>query len=385
MFDNDSMHTKLDYSIVGEEIIQSLVDTKQKTQKIVKTPNIETDSIQEAQFLNMKFKAISVQLDTSIEYTKEELIMSGITMCKIVENIGFTVRDIVRIGGKDYRTMIGPLLTDPQIFSKYIFEIVYTLGCLNSRLGIIQGDLHMNNAVIYPMVKTNYTETNAVILYEIDGLYYKFPHYGAYGGIIDFSRAILLETQIQEDFNEEFANDVVYKQRSSILAIYKMFFPDFYDKYSSKLNEALKDNYDAVFKIVSAIDTYRVLTDMTTILKSARDNTKIHPKNIALVEKIKNTASTILTQNMQSFLTDNIEMKEFPNMIIVKEFIKDFVVEKLEPNETPCDLFSYSRPLIYDPSKESDFPDFMKRKFGDDIMKKYKQTHDLTYEYYSDY
>lgn len=385
MFDNDSMHTKLDYSIVGEEIIQSLVDTKQKTQKIVKTPNIETDSIQEAQFLNMKFKAISDQLDTSIEYTKEELIMSGITMCKIVENIGFTVRDIVRIGGKDYRTMIGPLLTDPQIFSKYIFEIVYTLGCLNSRLGIIQGDLHMNNAVIYPMVKTNYTETNAVILYEIDGLYYKFPHYGAYGGIIDFSRAILLETQIQEDFNEEFANDVVYKQRSSILAIYKMFFPDFYDKYSSKLNEALKDNYDAVFKIVSAIDTYRVLTDMTTILKSARDNTKIHPKNIALVEKIKNTASTILTQNMQSLLTDNIEMKEFPNMIIVKEFFKDFVVEKLEPNETPCDLFSYSRPLKYDPGKESDFPDFMKRKFTDQVFAKYKQTHDLTYEYYSDY
>jgi hypothetical protein len=218
MFDNDSMHTKLDYSMIGEEIVQLLADTQKKTtetstvstvpdpsksKKISKSLKAKSDSSDipdDVQFINAKFKTISDQLENSIEYTKEELIMSGITMCKIVENIGFTIRDIVRIGGKDYRTMIGPLLIDPSIFSKYVFEIVYTLGCLNSKLGIIQGDLHMNNAVIYPMVRSNYVETNAVILYEIEGLYYKFPHYGAYGGIIDFSRAILLESQIEKDF-----------------------------------------------------------------------------------------------------------------------------------------------------------------------------------------
>lgn len=387
MFDNDSMHTKLDYSVVGEDIVQSLVDTQKKTAKtpISKKSDSRNSDIDEVQFLNAKFKAISDQLENSIEFTKEELVMSGVTMCKIVENIGFTLRDIVRIGGKDYRTMIGSLLTDPSIFSKYIFEIVYTLGCLNSKLGVIQGDLHMNNAVIYPMVRSNHKETNAVILYEINGLYYKFPHYGAYGGIIDFSRAILLESQVEKDFGKEFAEEFIYKQRASISAIYKMFFPDFYEKHSTKLIETLKTNYDTVFKVVSAIDTYRVMSDLSTILKSAKDITKIHPKNITLVDKVKNMAQTMLTQNMQSLLIENVEMEDYPNMIIVKECFKEFVVDKLEPTETPCDLFSYSRPLKFDSDKETNFPDFMKRKFTDQVFAKFKKPHDLTYEYYSDY
>lgn len=385
MFDNDSMHTKLDYSVVGEEIVQSLVDTQKKTSKTPITKKSDSD-IDEVQFLNAKFKAISDQLENSIEFTKEELVMSGITMCKIVENIGFTLRDIVRIGGKDYRTMIGPLLTDPSIFSKYVFEVVYTLGCLNSKLGVIQGDLHMNNAVIYPMVRSNHKETNAVILYEINGLYYKFPHYGAYGGIIDFSRAILLESQVEKDFGKEFAEEFIYKQRASISAIYKMFFPDFYEKHSAKLIELLKTNYDTVFKVVSAIDTYRVMSDLSTILKSAKDNTKIHPKNITLVDKIKNMAQTMLTQNMQSLLIENVEMEDYPNMIIIKECFKEFVVDKLEPTETPCDLFNYSRPLKYNSDKESNFPDFMKRKFTQDLDSKYKMKYDFkNFEYYSDY
>jgi hypothetical protein len=385
MFDNDSMHTKLDYSIVGENIVQSLVDTQKKTSKTTsESSKYELDSDDEIQYLNAKFKAISDQLENTIEFTKEELVMSGVTMCKIVENIGFTIRDIVRIGGKDYRTMIGPLLTDPAIFSKYMFEIVYTLACLNSKIGIIQGDLHMNNAVINPVVKSNHTETNAVILYEIDGSYYKFPHYGAYGGIIDFSRAIIQESQIEKDFGKEFAEEYIYKQRSAILAIYKTFFPDFYEKHSVKLIESLKTKYDSVFKIVSAIDTYRVMMDLVTILKSAKENTKIHPKNIALIEKIRNMAQTMLTQNMQALLLGGIET-DYPNLIIVKECFKEFIVDKLESMETPCDLFSYSRPMKYDSTKESEFPEFLKRKFTEQVFAKFKKPHDLTYKYYSDY
>jgi hypothetical protein len=102
-------------------------------------------------------------------------------------------------------------------------------------------------------------------------------------------------------------------------------------------------------------------------------------------EKIKNMAYMMLTQNLQTLIIENIKMKDYPNMIIVKECFKDFIVNKLEPSETPCDLFSYSRPLKYNSDKESNFPDFMKRKFVNDVMNKYKETHDLSYEYYSDY
>ena len=385
MFDNDAMHTKLDYSVIGEDIVQSLEDMQKKTIKVPDQQRKNEYSLEEVQFLNNKFKTISDQLDNSIEYTKEELVMSGISMCKIVENIGFTIRDIIRIGGKDYRGMIGPLLTDPSIFSKYIFELVYTLGCLNSKLGIIQGDLHMNNAVLFPLVRTKHDETNSFILYEVNDIYYKFPHYGTYSGIIDFSRAILLESRIKEDFGKEYATEFIYRQRNAILAIYKSSFPEFYEKHQTRLNEALREKYDAIFKIVSAIDTHRVLTDLSIILKSGRDDgVKIHPKNIVLVDKIKNLAQNILTQNMQSFLIEGIEMKEFPNMMIVSECFKDFILDKIDSNETPCDIFRYSRPLKYDSDVEKNFPDFMKRKFSMEIENKYK-IEPFKHEYYSEY
>jgi len=367
MFDNDAMHTKLDLSRVGENIAESLEMIQKQTYSEPTKNNKETDE----QFLNMRFKHLSEQLDASIDYTEEEIIMSGISMVKVVEHIGFTMRDLVSIGGKDPREMVGPLLTSQRVFSKYIFDIVYTLMCLNTKLGVIQGDLHLNNAVIFPLAKTDHKKNETIVIYQIGETYYKFPHYGSFGGVIDFSRAIVSQSQIKKDYGEDFGEEYIQKQKNSILAVYKMFFPDFYAKYSFKLNEFLKENFDMGFKIATAIDSYRLFGDMIILLNSSPE--RILPANIKLLERIRNISLNILTEKMQSVLIKNESMKEFPHELILRECFKEYTISSDEPlpeTERLCDYYHYDRPLTYDHVNEKDFPELMTQKFVNDTRKK---------------
>lgn len=370
MFDNDVMHTKLDLSKVGENIAESLELIQQQTYNISDSKNPSKND--EEQYLNMRFKHLSDQLDASIEYTEEEIVMSGISMVKVVEHIGFTIRDIVNIGGKDPREMIGPLLTSYKVFGKYIFEIVYTLMCLNTKLGVIQGDLHLNNAVIFSLAKTDHIKNETVIIYQIGDRYYKFPHYGSFGGVIDFSRAIVTQSQIKKDFGEDFGEEFIQKQKNAILSVYKMFFPDFYSKYSFKLNEFLKENFDLGFKIATAIDSYRIFGDMIILLKASSE--RILPANITLLERIRNISLNILTEKMQSVLLKNDTMKEFPHELILRECFSEFTISPDEPlpeTERLCDYYHYDRPLQYDHVYEKDFPEIMTKKFISESRKKF--------------
>lgn len=370
MFDNDAMHTKLDLSKVGENIAESLELIQRQTYEVSNSKTPAKDD--EEQFLNMRFKQLSDQLDASIEYTEEEIVMSGISMVKVVEHIGFTIRDLVKIGGKDSREMIGPLLTSQKVFGKYIFEIVYTLMCLNTKLGVIQGDLHLNNAVIFPLAKTDHTKNETIVIYQIGDRYYKFSHYGSFGGVIDFSRAIVTQYQIKKDFGEDFGEEFIQKQKNAILSVYKMFFPEFYAKYSFKLNEFLKENFDLGFKIATAIDSYRLFGDMITLLKASPE--RILPANITLLERIRNISLNILTEKMQSILLKNDTMSEFPHALILRECFSEFTISPNDPlpeTERLCDYYHYDRPLTYDHVHEKDFPEIMSKKFENKTRNSY--------------
>ena len=89
MFDNDSMHTKLDMSDTGSVIADELEETKKKT--ISSNGDKMPDDLK---YINNRFKSLADKIEASIDFAEEEIVMSGVLMCKIVENIGFTVRDL---------------------------------------------------------------------------------------------------------------------------------------------------------------------------------------------------------------------------------------------------------------------------------------------------
>lgn len=359
MFDNDAMHTKIDHSQIGEDIIFSLEETRKKTQ------HIDDD---DENYLNMRFKALSDQIESSIEFTEAEVVMSGITMCKVVENIGFTIRDIITIGGKDPYNMIGPLLMDHNVFAKYMFELIYTLLCLNTKLGVIQGDLHLNNAVINPFAQVDYPKNKTVVVYDLDNKLYTFPHYGSFAGIIDFSRAIISKERIKSDFNGVFSDEFVIKQKVSIIASYKMFFPEFYKKNSYELNELLNHNYELVFKLASAFDSYRLIGDMIILMNASK--VRINAKNIKMLEMIKSISLNYLTYHMQKAINGDRSFN-FPHADIIDQCFSDFIRNPTE-EERICDLYQYNNELKYDTNDEKDFPPIIQKEFDIKIREKFK-------------
>lgn len=363
MFDNNAMHTKIDQSQIGQDIAESLEKIQKKTKRLVNKSSV----LENEQFINMRFKSISDQIESSIDYTEEEVVMSGITLCKVVENIGFTVRDIITIGGKDPYGMIGPLLSNHDIFSKYIFELTYTLLCLNTKVGVIQGDLHLNNAVINQFVRVNRPNNNTVVLYDVGNSLYTFPHYGSFGGIIDFSRAIINKKRIEEDFDDVYASQFIIKQKASILAIYKMFFPEFYKKNSLELNELLNHNYELVFKLVAAFDSYRLFGDMIILLNAS--NVRVNVKNIKLLQTIKHISLNYLTYHMQKAINGDRQFND-PHAEIIEECFSAFI-RSPEPNETICDIYSYQNDMRYDTTVDK-FPKIISKNFDPNLRKKFK-------------
>ena len=60
---------------------------------------------------------------------------------------------------------IGNLFEDFGMFQKYMFEIIYSLYCLNLR-GIIHGDLHLNNVTLNK--KNLNVKDNNYVIYNLN-------------------------------------------------------------------------------------------------------------------------------------------------------------------------------------------------------------------------
>ena len=71
------------------------------------------------------------------------------------------------INNKQIDKNIGNLLTDYESFKKYIFEIIYSLYCLNIK-GIIHGDLHLNNITFNIQNYNNNEKDNNFVIYNIN-------------------------------------------------------------------------------------------------------------------------------------------------------------------------------------------------------------------------
>ena len=77
-----------------------------------------------------------------------------------------------------------------------MFELVYTLYCLNSKKGVIHGDLHLNNFTVHPLYFTEFKNPdelkNPSMLYVLDkNHYYLFPSRQYHIVVIDFSRSLI--------------------------------------------------------------------------------------------------------------------------------------------------------------------------------------------------
>lgn len=337
LYDNDAQKIRLRHSNVGKEISRRLYHAEKFTKEVLNQSEEEDEDEMEfsTDYISDEFRNLSALINEPINYTKENIIMSDVSICMVLQRMGRTLTDILQLIGdrnQDYVVSIGDIFSKYDIFAMYIFNIVYTLYCLNQN-GIIHGDLHLNNVSIHiPVIYSKPINTH--ILYIIHDMAYVLPMHNALSCIFDFSRCIFNSETVEKT---EYAAAMHDRQCSDIMAMYAREFPAFFAKYRSRIQTAYIEYPDYVFQFYTAYDMYNMMQKLIVQLKRHKTADKI----MRLCEQILNKTRTVLTDEFEKFL--NVVNKERvvnPNLRIINTIFAQFHVK------TPPDI-DYANIVIY--------------------------------------
>lgn len=368
LYDNKEIYQKILYS----DQIKSILLLLNKAN----SGFIEINNNQRNEFIDSLIR----KLKKIIQISENKMLMSNISLCYFSEYSGKTIYDYYNkiIDNKKINNKIGNLFEDYDIFEKYIFEIVYSLYCLNLR-GIIHGDLHLNNITLN--VKNNNIKDNSYVVYDLNNeinnnilkyfnnefvkdksvkkeseeLVYVFEHKGTYPCIIDYSRSYVLLKLIHENIIEKEKNKIrekfIKSERNRIINELKGIFPNFMKNNAHKIKFLfLNKNFDILFIYFSAFDIFKFATNLLIFIKKAStiNNINVNDKIINLLTDISKKAYSYLEKIIDEN-TYNTEINHtFPNYNIILEFFPNnkFDIKlknKLNKNTNIIDIFSINR------------------------------------------
>jgi hypothetical protein len=358
MYDNQVMHIKLHNSETASEIVKELEQARKNTYILDPVENKEI-------FLGYNMEGLSRAIEFPMDFAEEEIVVSTNTLCSLTEHVGRTMADQPALmNDKDYSNATGALFSSPTWFSKYTFEYLYGLYSLNIKLGVIHGDLHLNNITLFAKrLVVNYKDgnphfPNPVIIYNVHGTLYIYPTTGRTSCIIDFSRSVI--NDISPVIDSRITHNkyiIINEQMKKIMHIYEHNFPEFYNTYKAELRNALENNYSIVFKLLTAIDSRKLSMGMITLV----------PKGplSEMMEKIKKMSEQYLTVSMLAVFKGHItaiEQMDWPLLNIIKTVYSDYTIEKykLLEESTLIDYFSIDNEIQYNTRDYEQFPPTVK-------------------------
>ena len=342
LFDNEIIYNKLFYSDKIKNILNYLY--------LIKNDLIALDNSE-----NNIIPKLVKELKKLISISEDNLLMSNVSICYLSEYSGKTVYDYFNkiVDPSKINMSIGNLYEDYDIFKKYIFELIYSLYCLNLK-GIIHGDLHLNNITFN--IQNNSKDSNNYVVYNINennhnnlDNAYLFKHYGCYPTIIDFSRSYIFLKLIDEDIIEKEKNKIRNKFISSetkrIISELNKIFPNYIKNNYHKIKFLFKNtNFEILFTYFSAYDTFTFSTNLLIFLKkiSIQKNININNKNIELLNNISKKSYNYLEQIIIQDNYENGKVHKFPNYLLIEAFFKDNLIsnKKINKNDNIIDIFS---------------------------------------------
>ena len=403
LYDNIEIYKKILYSDKIKEILNYLY--------LAKNNLIELKSFNEKEKL---INSLLIKLKKIIKDSESGILMSNISLCYFSEYSGKTIYDYLNKIANDTKIInddsivnchIGNLYTDYDIFSKYIFEIIYSLYCLNLK-GIIHGDLHLNNItmnssidlckdsnVIYDL-NNNYHENimDYILNYQenidfksknnyLDNCYI-FKHYGTYPCIIDFSRSFLLVNIIDENIIEKeknkIRNNFIKTEKKRIINELNKIFPNYIKNNAHKIKFLFKNkNFNVLFLYFSAYDIFTFSTNLLIFMKkiSINNNLKVNDNILNLLSNISKKSYYYLEQIIDENNYNINETKyQFPNYLILKEFFSDFIVKKNDTKKEIVNLFNLDNINKYQSLEmikyrlKEDLNNFIKNESNKDII-----------------
>jgi hypothetical protein len=380
LFDNIAMHDKYAHSSIAENISSQL----KNTDKLNYVNNDRTKG-----FISNKFAKLSRALQKSIVYADSDIRLTELAVCMTSEYVGRTLRDLpILIANKEHLPGLDLSFTDTHIFTKHMFEYVYAFYCMNSKIGMMHGDLHMNNATIgrlYHM--TNKKNIPYVkdphIAFIIDSEVYMFKHVGLFSIIIDFSRAILGDhARLEHEFSERFAEQYFKDQRTRVLQMIYHYFPKLMNKYKDKIEVLLTNSYPLMFKILTAIDTYVIMSNIAAMFglddAFTHGKIKIAPGAINLLKKLSTMAEHLVVSNIRAAIEGRISSPddiEWPNLLILQKNFTEYKLtpERMKESVTVVDIFNSNNDIVSDIDDYDSWGPLLSLEKEIELRKKYGQ------------
>ena len=384
LFDNPVQYDKMERSDIAKNIAYLLLQAQSYTYE---NPGEERQSLHTQKgsittWLSNRFQILFDKIQIPIDYSKEDIIMGDAALCILSEYVGRTFSDMLNLCevSEYYNTYLGdPLNAGIEYFIKFIFDLCYSLYCINTKLGIIHTDLHLSNVTIHhnqPMYLKEISKIqNAQILYVLGNTSeYQFlmQTHGYYASIIDFSRCV-----IHTDFINKFQDPSLPKiysvtsdlnkfQTSQIDYLVKAYIHEF-PTFQSKKNELkvlFQKRFNSCFKLLTALDIY-VFTRKIASTYDVATMPKIHKKGIALMKKINQISETYLTTEMNKLMENSdyykeIEHQPWPMESIILQCFSKYNVNNA-PIGTILDVFNYDNDMKYSIETYENFPPYLKQ------------------------
>lgn len=355
LYDNKSMANIYSHGKVGDEI----------TKQLEQADKLNYSDRQSGIFVDGRFKYISKKISSSIQHANRQIRITNISLCFLSEYVGRTIKDVPKLLNEPVIAKeIFIALTDKHVFTKHIFEFIYGFYAMNKHLKMLHGDFHSNNGTISKVFSTFRHDNQAqlidnphVIYHFADKQTYLFPHYGTFSFIIDLSRAILRgRTKMKDKYGKVFTKKFFSDQQIRVVKMLHKYFPVFTQKYEKKIFSALTDNYKAMFKVMTAIDTYSMtigILQMTDCDVQFNGLSKYQlPDGIPqLLKNIQLFAEEYIIKNLTLCINrknPHHKQMKYPNAVIISKFFKNYLFDKQHlQDKTIIDVFNMQNPIKY--------------------------------------
>jgi hypothetical protein len=374
------------------------------------------NGVQVAEKVTTDLRDLRVEIDTTTPHNKRladsiyklqtgalrDNITGDVTIGMFVESVGRTWADLQSIiSNQSAYATVGPMLDDKWMLRRYLFDTAYTLLTLHDRLGVMHGDLHLNNCTIFTKYNTytegtippKYAVPNPRIVYRIGDKFYLYPHYGRYSCVIDYSRAILFtpfckDTSLQSkdpllpQMGSYELERLLISQKGRVESLLQQVLPDFVETTKTDFDRMYHNDPMELIHAIDTADFLRFIQGLSRLFSS---------KHVSGVSQENKTMLQQLVQLLEDTLRTNLQQlyQKTPNRtstslrdIITTWFAEDEVTKKSHDeittrktandpgtDYTVVDYLCSDNPLRYNARNKEDFPPMLQLEGVKDFIK----------------
>lgn len=355
LFDNIAMYDKYKHSAVAEDVTSQL-------REVDRYNYVNQDKSESV--LSNKFLQLSMGINKSIVYADSEIRLTDMSVCATSEYVGRTLRDIPNIiAAGQHLHGLDLVFVDYETFCKHMFEYMYAFYCMNSRLWVMHGDLHMNNVTIYRLYRMQSGGVDIVknpkVLYIVGDTGYMFSHNGLFSMIIDLSRAVIGDvSRLEREFGAAYAAMYFRDQQNRVLHIINNYFPGVIQSSREAIIKLARNNFPLLFKITSVADTFTVMSNIKSMFAVddvfTKGKIKIASGVIGKLDKIIESAQQSFNDNIYKALRGEInapEDIEWPNLVVIRAMFAENVASEqqlMDPAKNIVEVFRQDNKMMND-------------------------------------